>query len=188
VCAVPFSVLRRIEITAPLSPEKRRAIAEQPYDSATRVFVQVRRRHWEREGLSGFATTDLPDEIWHPTFDQPGPRAVLVSYTSGAQARRVAALAATERVAWMGRRAARLHPGLREHFEGGASFCWDEDEWARGAYSILKPGQMFTLLPHVARSEGRLHFAGEHTSAWPGWMQGALASGLRAAREINESP
>jgi monoamine oxidase len=84
-------------------------------------------------------------------------------------------------------RCEKIFPGLRENFEGGASFCWDEDEWARGAYSILKPREMFSLLPHVARPEGRVHFAGEHASAWPGWMQGALESGNRAAKEINSA-
>ena len=33
-------------------------------------------------------------------------------------------------------------------------------------------------------SEGRIHFAGEHTSAWTGWMQGALESARRVVREI----
>jgi monoamine oxidase len=40
--------------------------------------------------------------------------------------------------------------------------------------------------PVAARPEGRLRFAGEHPSAWHGWMQGALESGYRAAREVNE--
>jgi monoamine oxidase len=31
-----------------------------------------------------------------------------------------------------------------------------------------------------------VHFAGEHISAWPYWMQGALQSGLRAAKEVHE--
>jgi monoamine oxidase len=29
-----------------------------------------------------------------------------------------------------------------------------------------------------------MHFAGEHTSPWTGWMEGALESGERAAREV----
>jgi len=40
------------------------------------------------------------------------------------------------------------------------------------------------LWPDVCRREGRVWFAGEHASPWPGWMQGAIASGLKAAREI----
>jgi monoamine oxidase len=39
----------------------------------------------------------------------------------------------------------------------------------------------------AALPEGRVHFAGEHVSAYPGWMQGALVSALRAAREVHEA-
>jgi monoamine oxidase len=81
-----------------------------------------------------------------------------------------------------------FYPAIRENFEGGTSKCWDEDEWARGDYAWFKPGQMSSLIPHMARSEGRIYFAGEHASAWPGWMQGSIESGNRAAREINEAP
>jgi len=81
-----------------------------------------------------------------------------------------------------------IYPGVRDYFEGGLTKCWDEDEWARGASSYYKPGQFSTLLPHVARPEGRIHFAGEHTSVWiDGWMQGALESGNRVAREVNDA-
>ncbi|HEV8136750.1 MAG TPA: FAD-dependent oxidoreductase, partial [Pyrinomonadaceae bacterium] len=46
----------------------------------------------------------------------------------------------------------------------------NQKQWARGA-AYYKPGQFSTLLPHVARPEGRIHFAGEHTSVWiDGWM------------------
>ena len=39
---------------------------------------------------------------------------------------------------------------------------------------------------HVARPEGRVHFAGEHTSVFAASMNGALESGQRAAGEILE--
>jgi len=39
----------------------------------------------------------------------------------------------------------------------------------------------------LEQPEGRVHFAGEHISAWPYWMQGALQSGLRAAKEVHEA-
>ena len=80
-----------------------------------------------------------------------------------------------------------IYPGMRENLEGGVSKCWDEDAWARGAAAWFRPGQMIDFLPHIGRPEGRIHFAGEHTSPWPGWMQGALQSGLRVAREVHEA-
>ena len=78
-------------------------------------------------------------------------------------------------------------PEIRQYFEGGISKLWDEDPWARGASSWYKPGQMSELWPHVPGPEGRVHFAGDHTSAWIRWMQGALESGNRAAREVSEA-
>ena len=41
--------------------------------------------------------------------------------------------------------------------------------------------------PHIARREGRVHFAGEHASSMflYGRMLGALESGIRAAREVD---
>src|SRR6266545_1182510 len=204
ICAIPLTVLRRIEVSPPFSPEKRRVIEQHSYESATRVFLQARGLRWRGDGLGGFGFSDHPEAIWRPTFNQSsvrmasvrmasgqmasgqmGGRDILVSYLSGAQARRVTAMNKDERITSTLDRFEKIFHGLRENFEGGASVCWDEDEWARGAYAILKPGEMFSLLPHVARSEGRVHFAGEHASAWPGWMQGALESGNRAAKEIN---
>jgi monoamine oxidase len=40
----------------------------------------------------------------------------------------------------------------------------------------------------ICKREGSVWFAGEHASPWPGWMQGAIASGIKAAREINAEP
>lgn len=187
ICTIPFPVLRRIEIAPDLTPEKRRAIEELRYDSVTRVYLQSKRRYWERDGFNGFAITDAPEEVWHPTFDQAGTRGILLSYMFDAQARRVGAMREGERVDHILAHVETIFPGMREHVEGGVSKCWDEDEWARGAYALARPGQMRELFPHVARPEGRVHFAGEHTSAWNGWMQGALDSGHRAAREVDEA-
>jgi monoamine oxidase len=88
-------------------------------------------------------------------------------------------------VGWFLDELAPVYPALREHAEGGTSFVWDEQPYQRGAYAMYTRGQFASLWPHAATPEGRIHFAGEHTSSWPGWMQGALDSGLRAAREVN---
>jgi monoamine oxidase len=105
----------------------------------------------------------------------------------GPRARQLASLKESERISFVLEHTEKLFPGIRENFEVGVSKCWDEDEWERGASSWYKPGQMSELWPHVARPEGRVHFAGEHTSAWIRWMQGALHSGNRVAREVNDA-
>jgi monoamine oxidase len=188
VCAIPFSILKDIEVAPQFSPEKRRAIRELPYTSATRVYVQSKSEYWTGAGLGVSAYTDLPVmAIVNSTLNQPGTRGILESYMAGENARRVAKMSESERLDFTSIEMEKVYPGIRKNFEGGASVAWDEDRWARGAYAWFKPGQMAELLPHIARVEGRIHFAGEHTSSWPGWMQGAFQSGHRAAREINEA-
>jgi monoamine oxidase len=97
------------------------------------------------------------------------------------------ALSEEKRIAFVTEQMSRFYPAIGEYFEGGISKCWEEDPWARGASSWYRPGQMAELWPHMARPEGRIHFAGDHTSPYIRWMQGALYSGNRAAVEINEA-
>jgi monoamine oxidase len=187
ICAVPFSVQKNIEVVPTFSVEKQRAIEQLPYLSASKVFLQSRRRFWIDDGESGFATTDLPvSQVWDMTYGQPGTRGILQAFPISLHSRRLTGMSERERIAFARAQVETIYPGLRETFEGGVTKCWDDDEWARGASSYYKPGQFTSLLPYVSRPEGRIHFAGEHTSVWiDGWMQGALESGNRVAREVN---
>lgn len=187
ICAVPFSVQKNIEVVPAFSVEKQRAIEELPYLSVSKIFLQCRRRFWTDQQLSGFATTDLPiGQVWDVTHGQPGTRGILQAYPISLHSRRVTTMPEAERIAFALQHVEAVYPGTRESFEGGETKCWDEDEWARGASAFYKPGQFGSLQPHVARPEGRIHFAGEHTSVWiDGWMQGALESGNRVASEVN---
>jgi monoamine oxidase len=187
ICTVPFPVLRRVEVEPPFSEAKRKAIAELQYDTITRVVLQCRTRFWENHGYNGFGISDLPQEIWHPTFDQPGTRGLLVSYMFFGVGRRAGAMDDDRRLEFASNEMEKVHPGLRDNLEGAVSKVWLADPWAGGAAAIPSPGQMTTICAGIERPEGRVHFAGEHTSGWQGWMQGALQSGLRAAKEVNDA-
>lgn len=189
ICAVPFSVQRNIEASPALSIEKQRAIEQLSYLSGSKIFLQTKKRFWLENGFSGFATTDLPiREVWDLTYNQPGRRGILQAFPISLHSRHVTGLTENERIEFALGQVEMMYPGVREHFEGGVTKCWDDDQWARGVSSYYKPGDFTSLLPHVARPEGRIYFAGEHTSVWiDGWMQGALESGNRVAREVNEA-
>jgi monoamine oxidase len=187
VCAVPFPVQKNIEVAPSFSVAKQTAIDQLPYLSGSKIFLQARRRFWLDEGRSGFATTDLPiSQVWDMSHGQPGSRGILQAFPISVQSRRVTAMSETQRVEFALEQVDKVYPGMKANFEGGVTKCWDDDPWARGASAYYKPGQWGTLQPHVARPEGRIHFAGEHTSVWgDGWMQGALESGARVTREVD---
>ncbi|HYH82450.1 MAG TPA: FAD-dependent oxidoreductase [Longimicrobium sp.] len=184
VCAIPFATLRAVRVTPELSPGKRRVVRGLRATSVSRVYLQMRRRPWDAAGAA--VPTDLP--VMHAvdaTAGQGGERGILEAFVTGPNARRVAGMEPDARLRFALEAAERIHPGARRAFEHGASVCWDADPWALGDYAWFAPGEMREFLPHLASPEGRIHFAGDHTSAWPGWMQGALASGIRAADEVH---
>ena len=75
-------------------------------------------------------------------------------------------------------------PDLNEHYQQGFTQNWTDDPWSRGAFAVSYPGQMTRWGTTGWAPEGRLHFAGEHVSPWPGWMEGALWSAERVVQEI----
>ncbi|MFE6992125.1 FAD-dependent oxidoreductase [Streptomyces pharetrae] len=62
---------------------------------------------------------------------------------------------------------------------------WMRDHYAYGEASVLFPGQHTELFPDIPTSEGPLHFAGDHTSIKPAWIEGALESAVRTALKVH---
>ncbi|MEU0068884.1 FAD-dependent oxidoreductase [Streptomyces sp. NPDC006332] len=69
----------------------------------------------------------------------------------------------------------------------GRTQSWLRDPYAYGEASVLLPGQHTELLPSIPLPEGPMHFAGDHTSLKPAWIEGALESAVRAALEVHTS-
>jgi monoamine oxidase len=186
ICTLPFPILKNIEITPALAEDKQQAINELKLTPVTRTYQQFNRRVWEQDSLSGYGITDLPiQNTYSPTMTQTGKSGILVSYTGGQRALDMGAMSESDRQDLVLRRMGDLFNNLNKQFASGTSVIWHEDRFAGGGFAYFEPGQMATLLPIAQRSEGRIHFAGEHTSAWHGWMNGALESGNRAAAEVN---
>ncbi len=180
ICAIPATILAGIEVSPPFSTAKQQTLEKLTYESASRVFLQYRGRFWERQNLNGFGVTDQPAEIWASSFGQPGVAGILQSYSRGDASLQLTRQTENERISATLEVMERIFPGARDNLERGISKCWSEDKWARGAWAHPDEKQ----LKQLAQPEGRIHFAGEHISSQPSWMQGALESGERAAREI----
>jgi len=183
LCTIPFSVLRNVELRG-FSDRKLDIIKNTRYAAVARVYLQTRNRFWEAKGLNGFAFTRDNVEIWQPTWSQPGPRGLLMTYARTGVAEQVTSMKEGERISTTLAQLDEIFPGLRTNFEGGANKCWLDDEWARGAWGFVG----FRDFGNANGVEGkRIHFAGEHLSTWSSWIQGALQSGLRAVKEIDEA-
>jgi monoamine oxidase len=184
VLAIPFSVLRLVDLDASFSAGKRAAIANLRYVSQSHLYLQCRTRFWREQGLSGYVWSDLPvHSIGDATEAQLGTRGVLEIENAHHSSQILTGLSAAERVPWALAQTRQIFPDLDEYFEGGTSVCWDLEPYSLGGCAYFAPGELTSLYPHISRSEGRVHFAGEHT-ARIFTMEGAAESGFRVAEEI----
>lgn len=186
VVALPFSVLREIPIEPELSPGKRTCIHELAYGRAMKIAMQFSERFWDRPDSFGqrvFTDTALR-RIYHHSVDQPGPRGLLMSFTSADDAVALGKMPEKERLAAALRDVTRLWADAPAHWEGGATKFWVEDPWVKASYSFTGIGQNRDFLPLSQKPEGCVHFAGEHTAVARASMNGAIESGLRVVEEI----
>jgi monoamine oxidase len=64
------------------------------------------------------------------------------------------------------------------------SHDWNGDEFAQGTWMSYRPGQVLRFPSAFQASEGRVSFAGSDLAlGWAGWMEGAVETGIRAARQ-----
>ncbi|HRI49775.1 MAG TPA: NAD(P)/FAD-dependent oxidoreductase [Pseudomonadota bacterium] len=187
VCAVPHRILLELSFDPPLSAAKLAAAMAVPMGRVTRLNFQFSRRFWNLDdsvrGLSVACTTSLIERLWDLTAVQAGASGILTAYTQHEHA------AALDRLPSDDERIQRglaviysLFPNARGSFMKGLSFSWQQP-WTKGAWPVFLAGQT----RHIAdfqRAEGRVYFAGEHTSLHTAWVQGALESAHFAVAEV----
>lgn len=62
---------------------------------------------------------------------------------------------------------------------------WIEDEFALGGWAFLRPGQLTESLAALQQPQGKMAFAtSDIASGWSGYIDGAVESGIRAARQV----
>ncbi|MDZ5619777.1 flavin monoamine oxidase family protein [Nocardioides bizhenqiangii] len=159
---------------------------------------------WQ-EGLTGLATGTAvklsvpttnrarPDGVQHPThawwawnsLDPAGDAGVrAVSCFAGGPVARDLLEVADGPDTWV-RHLTALRPDL--DLVGGEALLtdWETDPWSRGGYSYVLAGRPPEAAAPLQRPAGPLVLAGEHTAGpYSGTMEGAIRSGLRAARTI----
>jgi len=189
VIAIPFKVLRDLEITPAFSFAKTKCIQTLAYGQVMKIAMQYARRFWDEPGSLGqrVFTDTMLRRVYHFSIDQPGPRGILMSFTSGADAEKIGRMPDAERQRAALEETTRIWPEAPRYWEGAAVKYWNEDPWIRGSYSFDGVGQARDFLEIARAPEGRVHFAGEHTSVHRASMNGALESGVRAAEEIRKA-
>jgi monoamine oxidase len=172
VLAVPATAIGRIDFEPALPEPLRAAYGAVAYGHASKLFVPL------TAATVPSAVLSVPERYWTWTATGSGSvQPVVHCFAGSAPAlERLGVAGGAER--WLAS-VARLRPELSLDGGGAVLSTWDDDPWAGAAYSCAAPP------PEAWRRAGPFHACGEHTAGESSaLMEGALRSGLRAAREV----
>jgi monoamine oxidase len=189
IVAVPPVLAGRIRYSPTLPASRRGLTRSMPQGTLLKVTAVYERPFWREAGLNGTAVS-LNGPV-NATFDDSPPDGspgVLFGFVGGDEARSFRSKSSADRRASVLRNFAdyfgsdALHP--RSYFETD----WPGAKWSRGGpVGIAGPGLLLAHGPALREPVGRIHWAGTETSNyWNGYMDGAIRSGKRAAREVIE--
>ncbi|WP_159660334.1 flavin monoamine oxidase family protein [Alcanivorax xiamenensis] len=187
IMAVPPVLAGKIGYNRPL-PSKRSALLERmPMGSVIKIHVAYQSAFWRQRGLNGAVVSN--DRIFNVVFDQSlddNGMGVLVGFIDGDHAIAMSAHDETARrqqvitdlVHYFGQDAANPIDYVEQD--------WTAEPWSRGCYvAHTAPGVITSFGDTLREPCGRIHWAGTETAIeWTGYLEGALQSGMRAAREV----
>ena len=184
VIAVPAPHALELEWEPPLPDWKREALAAVRYGQAAKLFLPLASP--VPPGRVPSQTLSVPLRFWTWTQRGPDGEPVPAASSFAGSPSALGVLEVDRGPARWADAVRQLRPDLDFAAEPPLLSTWQDDPWARGAYSaraLSSPLEDEAL----ARPVGAVAFAGEHTAGrWHGLMEGALRSGLRAAREVEE--
>ncbi|MBK6873580.1 MAG: FAD-dependent oxidoreductase [Kineosporiaceae bacterium] len=186
VLAVPPTVWGDIEIV-PFHPKD--VIGQLGWGPAVKFFSRLSRRFWVEQGWAPLGGSLDIGQVWEGTDNQAqtGKQPIVLNVFTGAR---------TPTKSQYTDGLARLYPavtgrprsGYRANLLAAEVVDWSRQPFIRTGYSSPRVGQVFTIGKELNEPfGGRLFFAGEHTQLDHfGYMEGAIRSGERAARQLLE--
>ena len=181
VMAAPPPIVRELDFAPALPAMLRQALKALTSGPATKAHLLFDRSWWRQKGHPQAWGSNLDTgAVWEASGAKPGVLTLLAGGRASKAFRDLLEEGGPQRLArrlsWLG------EPGEVRDFR---STTWELDRHARGGYAVFGPGFRPEWRSELSRAVGRIAFAGDHTSRnWQGYMNGAVESGARAARDI----
>jgi monoamine oxidase len=204
VLALPFATLRNVDLSrAGLSPRKMSAISELGMGTNAKVIMEFTAAPWIADGYTGTTYQDngFISSGWQMVESASGggytgPTSLWTAFPGGNDTQAIIDRyhltddAGVPPVRMVGDTLSQLEPvlpGVTAAYTGRAWYDFGLlDPYTGGGYSYWRVGQYTAFSGYEGVAEGRIHFAGEHTSAdFQGFMEGAVETGERCAGEVH---
>jgi monoamine oxidase len=187
IVAVPPVLAGRIRHSPGLPPSRVELTRTMPQGTLLKVTAVYDRPFWRDKGLNGTAVS-LNGPV-NATFDDSPPDGspgVLFGFVGGDEGRRFRTQSRADRRAAVLQNFANYFGDEALRASRYFDTDWPGAKWSRGGpVGIAGPGVLLNHGPALREPVGPIHWAGTETSNyWNGYMDGAVRSGKRAAREV----
>lgn len=187
VIATPPSLSANINFTAPLPSRKWGLLQRMPMGAVIKVHVAYAKPFWRKAGFSGSVISNR--HHFNVVFDQSPENesmGMLVGFLDGAHAVELGARTPQERQHIVLSELVEYFGEEAKHAMGYIDQDWTQEPWSLGGYvAHMPPGVMTQYGASLREVTGRIHWAGTETATqWCGYLDGALSSGIRAAKEV----
>ncbi|HVT13255.1 MAG TPA: NAD(P)/FAD-dependent oxidoreductase [Fimbriimonadaceae bacterium] len=180
VLTLPPPALERVVFEPALTCPKRCAIEACRMGRSVKICWEFEEGWWQDQGWGGSMMCDGPiQQIWDGSMSEAP---ILTAYICGSDAAKWAALGDPVRAGIY--ELSQILPEAAKTFKRGWYHDWVTDPYCQGSFSHLAPGYVLEHMEHIATPIDRIHFAGEHTSQWTGFIEGALESAERVVPEV----
>ena len=171
----------------PMLPAQRAQLLQRfPQGNAIKCIAVYDKPFWRDKGLAGQVTSDA--EPVRLTFDNSPPDGtpgIMLGFIEGHAARIWGRKTFNERRAGVLANFATYYGSEAQNPKQYFEMDWSNERWTRGCYvGFTPPGVLLDFGEAIRKPVGRIHWAGAETATlWNGYMDGAVRSGERAARE-----
>jgi monoamine oxidase len=187
ISAVPPALSGRIDYDPPLPGIRDQLTQRMPLGSVAKHIAIYKKAFWRERGLSGEAVIDKgPIKVVFDDSPADGSHGALLGFLVGSDARGWGRRSADDRRRAVLDEFARLFGPEARSCEEHIEKDWGEEPWSRGCFTgLMAPGTWMSFGEALREPVGRIHWAGTETAfQWNGYMEGAVESGERAAREV----
>jgi monoamine oxidase len=174
-------------------PQKWKSSEPLKVGSVVKLVLRFREAFWEAAGFEDLGFLHAPGELFQTWWtNSPMRSTILTGWVGGPAVSRLSGLTATEIVNRALDSLARIlsvdRRRLASLLEATHLADWQDDPFARGAYSYVGVGGSRAATALAEPVADTLFFAGEAThDRLSGTVAGAIASGYRAADEVLQS-
>lgn len=190
IVAVPPNVRNCIEYHPPLPTDLKSMTQNICQSSVMKITLIYEKPFWREQGLNGCAHSDRGFiRLVADSSPSDGEKGVLTLLSGGKYAGELARFEKKHRREVILKEMGLLFGPKAEHPIELYEKDWTEEPYIRGGYSShFPPGLITSFGEWLRRPIGPIHWAGTETAdEWKFYMEGAVQSGERAAKEVYDA-